>query len=325
MFYKKLKDLNVSVLGFGCWAIGGEWNNIEDKQSIRAIHAALDKGINFFDVAPVYGKGHSEDILGRALSSVNRNDVIIASKCGLRWNTPDGATRNDLSPASILSEIEDSLRRLQTDYIDIYQLHWPDPLTPVHETAEVLKSLIKQGKIRHVGVSNYSIAMCEELQTFIDIATYQGLYNLLEQNAASYHNIPLEYRTRDQVLPYCSANDIQFLPYSPLMQGLLTGTFKRHGNFDEHDQRRFNPKLTEPLFENYFNCTQALVALAESHGVKLSYLAMHWLTSQTVIGPVIAGASSVDQVIENTGFTDVHVSKELLAAAENIVQDFTLK
>ncbi|WP_261836774.1 aldo/keto reductase [Vibrio ishigakensis] len=325
MKYKQIKDLNASAVGFGCWAIGGTWNNVSDEESIKSIKAAIDTGINFFDVAPVYGKGHAETVLGQALKNESRDKIIIATKCGLPWSQDERKkTRKDLTKASIFKEIDDSLMRLQTDYVDLYQVHWPDPNTPISETAEALAELKKQGKIRHVGVSNYSLDMTRQMMEGVEVATFQGLYNLLEQNPEHYHNIPLQYRAREEALPFCKANDMKYLPYSPLMQGLLTGTLKRSGNWDEKDDRRNNPKLNGDAFEPYFNCVEELKLLAKEANIPLAHLAIHWLVAQEEVGPVIAGAHTVEQVNDNAAFVQSSSSAELLARAEEIVNKWNL-
>ncbi|MGR5502853.1 aldo/keto reductase [Vibrio sp. DNB22_10_4] len=326
MKHKIIKDLNASAVGFGCWAIGGTWNNVSDPKSIEAIKVAVDAGINFFDVAPVYGKGHAEIVLGQALKTESREQIIIATKCGLPWSQDARKkTRKDLTKASIFKEVEDSLTRLQTEYVDLYQVHWPDPNTPISETAEALAELKRQGKIRHVGVSNYSLDMTREMMAGVEVATFQGLYNLLEQNPEHYHNIPLQYRAREEALPFCKEHDMKYLPYSPLMQGLLTGTLKRSGNWDENDDRRNNPKLNGEAFEPYFNCVEELKALAKEANIPLSHLAIHWLVAQEEVGPVIAGAHTVEQVRDNAAFMQSTSSTELLARAEAIVEKWELK
>ena len=322
MKFKQIKDLQVSAIGVGCWAMGGTWNNVTDAESIKAVHAAVDNGINFFDVAPVYGKGHAETVLGQAIQSIPRDKLVIATKCGLPWNPEDPRkkTRHDLSRDSIFLEIEQTLERLNTDYVDLYQVHWPDPQTPISETAQALKELKEQGKIRHVGVSNYSIAMIKEMQSVVEVATVQGLYNLMEQNPEYYHSITLQYRTRDEMLPLCREQDMKYLPYSPLMQGLLTGKFKESGNFDDKDDRRNNPKLNGELFaETYYPCAQQLKELAESAGLSLAHLAIHWLVNQEEVGPVIAGVRTAQQAKDNANFMNARVDQLLLAEAESIV------
>ena len=326
MKFKQIKDLNASAVGFGCWAIGGTWNNVSDDESILSIKAAIETGINFFDVAPVYGKGHAETVLGKALQGEKRDEIIIATKCGLPWSQDDRRkTRKDLTKASIFKEIDDSLARLQTDYIDLYQVHWPDPNTPISETTEALAELKKQGKIRHVGVSNYSLDMTREMMSGVEVATFQGLYNLLEQNPEHYHNIPLQYRARDEALPFCKEHDMKYLPYSPLMQGLLTGKLKRSGNWDENDDRQNNPKLNGETFEPYFNCVEELKALATEANIPLAHLAIHWLVAQDEVGPVIAGAHTVEQVRNNAAFVQSSSNSKLLSRAEEIVAKWNLK
>jgi len=326
MKFKQIKELNASAIGFGCWAIGGTWNNVSDDESIRSIKAAIETGINFFDVAPVYGKGHAETVLGKALQDEKRDQIIIATKCGLPWSQDERRkTRKDLTKASIFKEIDDSLARLQTDYIDLYQVHWPDPNTPISETAEALTELKKQGKIRHVGVSNYSLEMTREMMEGVEVAAFQGLYNLLEQNPEHYHNIPLQYRAREEALPFCKDNDMKYLPYSPLMQGLLTGKLKRSDNWDENDDRKNNPKLNGEGFEPYFNCVEELKILANEANIPLAHLAIHWLVAQQEVGPVIAGAHTVEQVRDNAAFIQSSSNAELLARAEKIVAKWNLK
>ena len=220
--------------------------------------------------------------------------------------------------------IETSLERLKTDYIDLYQVHWPDPNVAISETADALAELKRLGKIRHVGVSNYSIDMVKEMMARVEVATFQGLYNLLEQNPTHYHNIPLQYRAREEVLPFCQEHDMKYLPYSPLMQGLLTGNFKASGNFDNRDDRSNNPKLNGELFEKYFGCTEQLKTLANAANIPLAHLAIHWLIAQKEVGPVIAGAHTVQQVQENVKFVNSEVTQALLHEAESIVAKWQL-
>jgi aryl-alcohol dehydrogenase-like predicted oxidoreductase len=326
MKYKNIKDLRVSAIGFGCWAIGGEWDNVNDEESILSIKEALVAGINFFDVAPIYGKGHAEVILGKALKGEKREDIIIATKCGLLWdeNNLSKAPEINLTKASILREVQASLKRLGTDYIDLYQLHWPDPNTPIKETASALLELKKNGVIRHIGVSNFSLEMTEELQQYIEVATFQGLYNLLEQNPSEYHHIPLSYRTRDEALPFCKDHNIKYLPYSPLMQGLLTGKFKRSHNWDVSDIRSANPKLNGDAFIPYFKCVEDLKKIADESNIQLSHLALHWLVNQEEIGPVLVGAHTPEQVRDNANFTQQSCSNELINQAEDVVKKWGL-
>jgi len=226
---KSIPEVRFSVVGFGCWAASGPdaWNNSTDENSILAIQKAYDLGVNFFDVAPVYGLGHAESVLGKALKSLDRSSYLIASKCGLVWGEDKDVSVN-LSKESIFKEIDESLQRLQTDYIDIYQIHWPDPDTDILETMEALAELKASGKIRHIGVTNFSLEELEKARTVAPVVSFQGLYNMLEHNPSHYHTIPLAYQVKNEVLPYCSQNSLAFFPYSPLMQGLLQMILKSH-------------------------------------------------------------------------------------------------
>lgn len=315
-------DFEFSAVGFGCWAAGGSsvWNDSDDDKTIRAIQRAVELGITFFDVAPVYGFGHAETMLGKALGN-QRQQVIIASKCGLRWDA-QGNIVNDLSPARIQQEIDDSLRRLNTDYIDIYQMHWPDPNTPIGETMQTLLQIQEAGKIRHIGVSNFSARLMDEARQHGDIVSHQGLYNMLERNPVQYHNIPLDYRTEKETLPYCQEHGMAFFPYSPLFQGLLTDNFKAQGQFDENDVRSANPKLNGESFQAFYEIRQKLLAFAQEIGKPLSQVAINWLIEQPAVTSVICGAQSVAHVEENAGSADWTLSADSMAQIENILQPY---
>lgn len=318
----KAVGFEFSAVGFGCWAAGGSdiWNDTNDDNTVGAIHRAIELGINFFDVAPVYGFGHAEIMLGKALG-IRRNQVIIASKCGLRWDS-QGNIRNDLSPKSIAGEIDDSLRRLNTDYIDIYQLHWPDPATPIHETMEALNKLKSSGKIRHIGVSNFSIALMDEARQHGDIVSHQGLYNLLERNPTQYHNIPLDYRTESEILPYCRKHGLAFFPYSPLFQGLLTDNFRAQHQFDANDVRSANPKLNGEPFKLYYQIREQLLVLAAEIGKPLSQVAINWMINQDAVTSVICGAQTAAHIEENAGSVSWTLTPEMMSRIETILQPY---
>lgn len=313
-------DFEFSAVGFGCWAAGGSaiWNGTEDDETIRTIQRAIDLGITFFDVAPVYGFGHAETMLGRALGS-RRQDVIIASKCGLRWDDA-GNIVNDLRPERIEREIEDSLRRLQTDYIDIYQIHWPDPQTPIADTMQTLNKLQTAGKIRHIGVSNFSIALADEARQHSKLVSHQGLYNLLERNPSQYHGIPLEYRTETEILPDCKENGMAFFPYSPLFQGLLTDNFRAQQQFDENDVRSANPKLNGETFQTFYHIREKLLTFAAKIHKPLSQIAINWLIAQPQVTSVICGAQTVAHIEENAAAASWELTPEMLAEIEQILQ-----
>lgn len=312
-------DLEFSAVGFGCWAAGGSaiWNGSDDANTIQTIQHAIELGVNFFDVAPVYGFGHAETILGRAIAG-KRDQVIIGTKCGLLWDDQHNI-RNDLTPASITREVEDSLRRLNTDTIDIYQLHWPDPDTPIEETMQALHELKEAGKIRYIGVTNFSIAETEAAKQVCDVVSYQGLYNMLEHNPTQYHNIPLEYRTKDEVLPYVHQHGMAFFPYSPLFQGLLTDNFKPAGQFDTNDVRAANPKLNGETFQTYYAIREQLLNFAGEIGKPLSQVAINWMIAQDAVTSVICGAQMIAHIEENAASASWELTPEMQATLESIL------
>ncbi|MEJ5229374.1 MAG: aldo/keto reductase [Pseudothermotoga sp.] len=318
MIYRSTKKfpLNSSVIGLGCWGLSGPsvWKDSTDSDSIRVVHKALEKGVNFFDVAPVYGFGHAEEILGKALKGFPRDKVIIATKCGLIWDDQKRITRC-LKPSSIFKEIDESLKRLSVDYVDLYQLHWPDPNTPIEETINALVELRKAGKIRYIGLSNFSI---DTAQRFLDyISSMQGLYNMFERNALSYHNIPLEYRTEREVLPFCSKNGLAFLPYSPLMQGVLTGDIKYSERFT--DVRAANPKLIGDNLKKYLKVVEKLREIGSQINKPVNEIAMNWLIKHEMITSIIAGATKPEQLDENLKALDWKMDEELFNEIEKVV------
>lgn len=292
-------ELEASVIGYGCWVISGSdfWTGTGDESSIKAVQTAYDMGINFFDVAPVYGFGHAEELLGKALKG-KRGKVIIASKCGLVWDDQKRIT-NLLSKRSILKEIDDSLRRLGTDYIDIYQMHWPDYNTPIEETMDALNQIKKEGKIRFIGASNFPVKLLNEARKYGEIVSHQCLYNMIDRNADFYHNIPLYYRTEEEIIPDCKENKTAFIPYSPLCQGLLTGTFKPGENFDEKDVRNANPELKGEKLARNLQIVEELKKVAERIGKPLSQIALNWLIKNETVTTIIAGATKTAHIKDN--------------------------
>lgn len=324
MVYKKVKRIaeEISAIGIGCWNMGGDWDSSEENTSIRMIHAAIDRGINFFDVAPVYGWGVSETILGKALKEDGlRNKVLIASKGGLLWNEKH-QTQNNLSRDSLLKEIDDTLARLQTDHVDIYQMHWPDPNVPLEETAEALNIMKKAGKIRYVGLSNFSQADVEQMMEYISVDCQQGLYNMLERNPGSYHGIPLEYRTEKEVFPNVRKYGQAFLPYSPLFQGLLAGRFLDGLTISERDIRNENPKLTGEAFKVYQDGARKLKAYADEIGRPMNEMTLNWLRQKEEITSIISGASSVEQLEKNLRCISWDLTGEELEAIGKILEPF---
>jgi aryl-alcohol dehydrogenase-like predicted oxidoreductase len=262
-------SLSVSRIGLGTWAIGGwMWGGTDDEESVRTIHAAIERGINLIDTAPAYGFGHSEEIVGRAIADHNlRSRVVIATKTGLEWK--DGKVFRNANRERILREVDDSLRRLKTDYIDIYQVHWPDPLVPVEETAKAMQSLFEQGKIRAIGVSNFSVAQIERFRRVAQLHVVQPPYNLFEREV------------EDELLPYCRQSGLTILTYGALCRGLLSGNLQEDMHFMGDDLRLTDPKFQPPRFAQYLAVVRGLDQFAQQRYVKrVIHLAVRWILDQ---------------------------------------------
>ncbi len=263
-------DIRTSEIGLGTWAIGGwMWGGTEEKSAIEAIHAALNKGINLIDTAPVYGFGTSEKITGKALkeSSVPRDKIVLATKVALDWK--DDQVFRNASADRINKEIEDSLKRLQTDYVDLYQVHWPDHNTSIEETAKALQKLKDQGKIRAIGVSNFDTNQIEEFRQYADLSSVQPPYNLFERDIEK------------DLLPYCEKNNLTTLLYSSLCRGLLTGKMKPDSTWEGDDLRNVDPKYQSPRYEQYLYAVQKLDDYVRTHhGKRVIHLAIRWILQQ---------------------------------------------
>lgn len=264
---------NVSRVCLGTWAFGGtEWGGAEDEASIKTIRTALDQGLNFVDTAPVYGFGRSEEVVGQALKAHgNRAQVIVSTKVGLEWNDK-GEVRRNSSRERILEEVENSLKRLQTDYIDLYFNHYPDPLVPIEETARMMGELLKSGKIRAIGVSNYSTEQIRSFEAVTPIHVIQPPYNLFERQAEK------------DVLPHAKRNGIAVMGYGALCRGLLTGTMKSDTKFPGDDLRNRDPKFVQPRYAQYLAAVDALGRLAhDRHQRNVLALAIRWVIDRGVI------------------------------------------
>jgi aryl-alcohol dehydrogenase-like predicted oxidoreductase len=281
--------LKVSRIGLGTWSIGGwMWGGTDEKESIATIHQALDRGINLLDTAPVYGFGVSEEIVGKALQQYGkREQIAIATKVGLGWK--DGNVFRDSRKESIIKEIDASLKRLQVDYIDIYQVHWPDPLTPIAETAETMNLLLKQGKIRAIGVSNYSIEQMDEFQKVAPIHVLQPPYNMFEREIES------------KELPYCMKKKIATFGYGSLCRGLLTGKMRKDTEFKGDDLRKVDPKFQEPRYSQYLKCIERLQEwIKQKYQRNVIDLAIRWVLDKG-ISVALWGARKPEQLtgVEN--------------------------
>jgi aryl-alcohol dehydrogenase-like predicted oxidoreductase len=263
-------SLRVSPVAIGTWAIGGwMWGGTDEAESIATIQGAFEHGINVVDTAPVYGFGRSEEMVGKAVAESRlRSQVIIATKVGLQWE--DGRVSRNASRARIMREVEDSLCRLQTDYIDIYQVHWPDPLIAIEETADAMYTLFAQGKIRAIGVSNFSVGQMERFRRVAPLHVLQPPYNLFERGIEA------------DLLPYCQKNGIAMLGYGALCRGLLSGRMRADTVFDGDDLRRTDPKFREPRFAQYLAAVGKLDRLAQRFGKRVIHLAIRWMLDQGV-------------------------------------------
>jgi aryl-alcohol dehydrogenase-like predicted oxidoreductase len=262
-------QLQVSRVALGTWAMGGwMWGGTDQREAIATIHAALNQGINLIDTAPVYGFGASEEVVGAALDGV-RSQTVIATKTGLEWR--DGKIYRNATRARIMQEIDDSLRRLRTDYIDIYHVHWPDPLVPVEETAEAMRSLYQQGKIRAIGVSNFSVSQMDRFRKVAPLHVLQSPYNLFERGIDA------------EILPYSQTNGIVTLGYGALCRGLLSGRMREDTMFHGDDLRRVDPKFQPPRFAQYLEAVQRLDGLAQRRfHRRVIQLAVRWMLDQGI-------------------------------------------
>ncbi len=301
-------DLEVSPIVLGTWVTGGWlWGGAEDKESIRAILRALELGINFIDTAPVYGFGRSESIVGQALKEWGREKkTVIATKCGLEWDEKENVRRN-CSPERIRSEIDASLQRLGVDCIDLYQLHWPDPKTPFQESMETLLRLREAGKIRYIGLSNFSREQIQECLTTGDVHSLQPPYNLFERGA------------ENELLPFCRTRNIATLGYGGLCRGLLTGKFTGEETFPKGDLRRVDPKFKPDRFKQYVKAVDDLKKLAAGYGKTVAQFALRWALQQPGLTTIIAGARTASQVEDNAGVAGWEISASDLRKVEEIL------
>jgi len=327
MRYRELgqSGIKASVVGLGAWAIGGwMWGGTEEKESIETIKTALDSGINLIDTAPVYGFGLSEEIVGRAIKGI-RAGVVIATKCGLVWNKEAGefhfmsdekAVRSDsgnikvfkyLAPDSVRREMEMSLRRLGTEYIDLYQTHWQDATTPVEDTMNELLKLKQEGKIRAIGVSNVTTAHLDRYRKTGQLDTDQESYSMLDR------------QKEKDLLPYCAEHGLAFLAYSPLARGLLTGKISPDRVFRDGDQRKDNPRFNRENRIKVRKMMDALAPFAEKYDGTLTQLAIAWVLHQKGCTHALVGARKTHQVLENAKAGDIILTSGDLRAINLVI------
>ncbi|MDP2898770.1 MAG: aldo/keto reductase [bacterium] len=312
-------ELEVTVVGLGCWAIGGwMWGGTDEEKAIAAIRKALEVGMTFFDTAPAYGFGLSEEIVGKAIEG-RRDEVILATKCGLHWKHPTrlpwfvdeegNKIYKDLTKESILREAEASLRRLKTDRIDLYQCHWPDEQTPAEETMEALTLLLEQGKIRAIGVSNFSVKQMKDFREWGTIRSDQPRYNMLDRTIEA------------EILPYCRENNIAILAYSPIEQGILTGKVTLDRKLPPGDHRRRRPWFQKKNLRRALGFLEKLKPIAADYGRTLAQLAANWVICQEGVTSALVGARNPEQVVENAGAADWRLTEEELNLIESYLEE----
>ncbi|MEX2231987.1 MAG: aldo/keto reductase [Cyclobacteriaceae bacterium] len=315
MEYRKIgdSDLELPVITFGAWAAGGwMWGRTERKDAVEAIRASFDLGVTAVDTAPVYGQGTSEEIVGEALKDIPRSKVQILTKYGMRWDLTRGdfAFKSKTNEGedidvykysgrdSIIKECEESLRRLRTDYIDLYQIHWPDSTTPISETMEAIAKLIEQGKVRYAGVSNYNVEQMKEAEKYFSIVSNQVPYSMVKP------------QIEKEVIPYCMANNKAILAYSPLERGLLTGKMNPGYAFQEGDHRAALYFFTDENIRRTNEFLRKLKPLADKKNITMGQLVLRWTIDRPGITIALAGARNAEQAVANTKAADVELTEE---------------
>jgi aryl-alcohol dehydrogenase-like predicted oxidoreductase len=320
-------DIKVSELAFGAWAIGGwQWGGADSKDAVNAIETAVDHGMTTIDTAAVYGFGLSEELVGKAIRG-KRDKVQILTKFGLTWGEKKGefffASQDNSgkdvdiykysSKAKVISDCDQSLKRLGTDFIDLYQIHWPDQTTPVSETMEAIEYLVKKGKIRAGAVCNYPQQLMIEAGKTYHIASNQVPYSMVNRSI------------ENDIVPYCINNNIGILAYSPLQRGLLTGKIKHGHVFNEGDTRPGTIYYREPNFSRIMKLIENLSEIAAGLNVTLSQLVLNWTLRQPGITCALAGARNADQVLENVRAADFKLNNEEIARINKYLTDLKLE
>jgi aryl-alcohol dehydrogenase-like predicted oxidoreductase len=301
--------LRVSRVALGTWAMGGwMWGGTDERESVATIRAALDQGVNLIDTAPVYGFGVSEEIVGKALDTPKlREKAFISTKVGVEWR--NGTVYRNATRARITQEIDDSLRRLRTDHIDIYHVHWPDPLVPIEETAEAMYALYERGKIGAIGVSNFSVAQMERFRKVAPLHVLQPPYNLFERDIEG------------EILPYCRAHNIATLGYGALCRGLLSGRMRVDTTFAGDDLRQLDPKFRRPRYAQYLAAVQRLDQLAHDRfHRRVIHLAVRWMLDQG-ISVALWGGRRPDQLQAALGVSGWTLGAATLARIDQILDE----
>lgn len=298
-------SLNISRIGIGAWAMGGKWEfgwgQQQDKDSIATIQHALSKGVNWIDTAPVYGLGHSEQVVGQAIKGMSEKPLIF-TKCCFRWDDKQNITP-DLSAASVREELENSLKRLAVEAIDLYQIHWPNPEAQIEEGWDTMRALQQEGKIRYLGVSNHSVEQMDKLAAIAPVNSLQPNYSLINRECEQAQ------------LPYCQDNDIGVICYSPMGSGLLTGkmTRERIANLAEDDWRRGSDEFQEPKLSRNLAIVEALKAVGARHGVSAAEVSIAWVLKHQAVTAAIVGMRSPEQVNGVVGGAAIELDEQDLA------------
>ncbi|HZW92986.1 MAG TPA: aldo/keto reductase [Candidatus Eremiobacteraceae bacterium] len=310
-------DLNITLVGYGAWAVGGSgwqfaWGSQDDDDSIAAIHRALELGVNWIDTAAVYGLGHSEEVVARALKSWSGHRPYVFTKCGLRWDA-QGNVQKILSPDSIRREAEDSLRRLSVDVIDLYQVHWPpDPDSPALEEGwSTLADLKREGKVRWIGVSNFNVQQLKRARKIAPVTSVQPPYSLVHREI------------EDEILPYCLREGIGVIVYSPMASGLLTGamTRERAARLSKDDWRKGHPDFTEPNLSRNLELVDRLREIAKRHNRSVGEVAIAWTLRNPAVTGAIVGARNAQQAEGVMRAGDLRLSDKEVSEIEEFLEE----
>lgn len=300
----------VGRIGLGTWAMGGtEWGAVSADDAVATCLGAMDRGMNLIDTAPIYGHGRSEELVGRAMRAHGRReDFYLATKCGLEWN--ERGVFTNAAAARLRQELEASLRRLGTEYVDLYQVHWPDPLVAVAEVAGVMAGFVVEGKVRAVGVSNFSVAQMEEFRAAAPLASNQPPYNLFERAADA------------EILPWCAANGVAVITWSSLCRSLLGGRVHRGMRFEAGDIRSADPKFQEPRFGQYMTAVERLRAFArERYGKSVPELAVRWVLDRPGVSVALWGAKRPGQLDAARGAMGWKLDAEAMTEMDRMVAE----
>jgi aryl-alcohol dehydrogenase-like predicted oxidoreductase len=326
MEYRKIghSDLSLSVITFGAWAAGGwMWGSTDRNDAINAIKAGYDLGVTSIDTAPIYGQGDSEEIVGDAIKGISRDKLQLVTKFGMRWDLAKGdfgfkSKNNDgkeidiykyAGKESVIYECEQSLKRLGTDYIDLYQIHWPDVTTPISETFEAVSRLIEQGKVRYAGVCNYNVAQVKEADQTLEIISNQIPFSMVNRGV------------EEETVPYCIEKNKSILAYSPMERGLLTGKMKPGHQFEAGDHRQGNKFFSPESIEKTNAFLAKIKPLADEKNATLSQLVLRWTVEQPGITIVLAGARNEKQAVQNAEAIHVKLNAEEIQLIDNELEN----